>query len=136
MDISARDLITGRASTSHLGHQCSHAPGRPILHLFLSSRRPRRVKGLGVTSSLVLSNVLSDQADWAAASPKLLASKERPCARTLQAIRASLLARAIASTLRCSRLLAASIQDLSPWRSQLFGLISTTHAACTNRTRR
>jgi hypothetical protein len=27
-------------------------------------------------------------------------------------------------------------QDLSPWRSQLFGLISTTHAACTNRTRR
>jgi len=33
-------------------------------------------------------------------------------------------------------LLTASIQDLSPWRSQLFGLISTTHAACTNRTRR
>ena len=29
---------------------------------------------------------------------------------------------------------AASIQGLSPWRSQIFGLISTTHAACTNRT--
>src|SRR5439155_25779353 len=80
-------------------------------------------------------NALSGQADWAAASLHLLASNERPCARTLQAIRASLLASAIASTLRCSRFLAASIQDLSPWRSQL-GLISTTHAACTNRTRR
>jgi hypothetical protein len=41
----ACDLITGQASTGHLGHQCSHAPGRPILHLFSSSRRPRRVKG-------------------------------------------------------------------------------------------
>ena len=29
----ACDLITGQASTGHLGHQCSHAPGRPILHL-------------------------------------------------------------------------------------------------------
>jgi len=36
-------LISGQASTGHSGHQCSHAPGRPILHLFLSSRRPRRV---------------------------------------------------------------------------------------------
>src|SRR6266498_982350 len=31
-----------------------------------------------------------------------------------------------------SRFLAASIQGLSPWRSQVFGLISTTQAACTN----
>jgi hypothetical protein len=31
--------------------------------------------------------------------------------------------------LGCSRFLAASIQDLSPWRSQLLGLISTTQAA-------
>ena len=37
---------------------------------------------------------------------------------TLQAIRASLLARAIARTLRCSRFLAASIRGLSPCRSQ------------------
>ena len=36
-------LISGQASTGHSGHQCSHAPGRPILHLVLSSRRPRRV---------------------------------------------------------------------------------------------
>ena len=28
-------LISGQASTDHLGHQVSHAPGRPNLHLFL-----------------------------------------------------------------------------------------------------
>src|SRR6266853_6603799 len=79
----ACDLISGQASTGHSRHQCSHAPGRPILHLFLSSRRPRRVKGCGVTSSLVLSNTIVYQADCAAASLNLLASKERPYARTL-----------------------------------------------------
>ena len=26
-------LISGQASVGHLGHQCSQAPGRPILHL-------------------------------------------------------------------------------------------------------
>ncbi len=40
----------------------------------------------------------------------VLASKFRPRARTLHAMRASLLASAIASTLRCGRFLAASIQ--------------------------
>src|ERR1700736_2216996 len=29
----AGDLINGQAATGHPGHQCSHAPGRPILHL-------------------------------------------------------------------------------------------------------
>jgi hypothetical protein len=29
----ACDLISGQASTGRRGHQCSHAPGRPILHL-------------------------------------------------------------------------------------------------------
>jgi hypothetical protein len=38
----------------------------------------------------------------------------RSLLRTAQAMRASLLASAIASTLRCSRFLAASIQGLSP----------------------
>src|SRR5262249_43609484 len=51
-------------------------------------------------------------------------------------MRASLLARAMARTLWCNRFLAASSQGLSPSRPQLFGLISTTHAAWTNRTRR
>jgi hypothetical protein len=39
----AGDLISGQASVGHSGHQCSQAPGRPILHLVSSSRRPRRV---------------------------------------------------------------------------------------------
>jgi hypothetical protein len=34
-------LIVGQTSMGQLGHQCSHAPGRPILHLFVSSRRLR-----------------------------------------------------------------------------------------------
>ena len=29
----ACDLISGQASMGQMGHQCSHAPGRPILHL-------------------------------------------------------------------------------------------------------
>jgi transposase len=40
-------------------------------------------------------------------------------------IRASLLASAIASTLWCSRFLAASIHGLSPWPSHLLGLTFT-----------
>ena len=44
MDISARAIsLADRPRPGHLGHQCSHAPGRPILHLVSSSRRPRRV---------------------------------------------------------------------------------------------
>ena len=39
----ACDLISGQASMGHLGHQCSHAPGRPNLHIVSSSRRPRLV---------------------------------------------------------------------------------------------
>src|SRR5215470_6381361 len=39
-------LITGQASSGgHLGHQGSHAPGRPVLHLVSSSRRPRQENG-------------------------------------------------------------------------------------------
>jgi hypothetical protein len=48
MDISARAIsLPDRPRTGHLGHQCSHAPGRPILHHVSSSRRPRRVTGVG-----------------------------------------------------------------------------------------
>ena len=43
MDISALAiLLADRPRVGHLGHQCSHAPGRPNLHLVSSSRRPRR----------------------------------------------------------------------------------------------
>jgi hypothetical protein len=42
MDISARAFsLTDRPQRGHLGHQCSHALGRPNLHLVSSSRRPR-----------------------------------------------------------------------------------------------
>jgi hypothetical protein len=42
MDISARAFsLADRPRPCHSGHQCSHAPGRPILHLYLASRRPR-----------------------------------------------------------------------------------------------
>src|SRR5260370_6161657 len=45
MDISARAIsLTDRPQRGHVGHQGSHAPGRPILHLFSFSRRPRRVR--------------------------------------------------------------------------------------------
>lgn len=55
-----------------------------------------------------------DQAGRTPASSVLVSSKARPLASTAQAMRASLLASAIASTLWCNRLLAASIQALSP----------------------
>src|SRR5436309_15009002 len=52
MDISARAIsLPDRPRTGHLGHQGSHVPGRPILHLVSSSRRPRRVTGVGATSA-------------------------------------------------------------------------------------
>jgi len=43
MDISARAIsLAVRPQLGHLGHQGSHAPGRPNLHLISSSRRPRQ----------------------------------------------------------------------------------------------
>ena len=52
MDISARAIsLPVRPRPGHWGHQCSHTPGRPILHFVSSSRRPRRVTGVGATSS-------------------------------------------------------------------------------------
>jgi len=43
MDISARASSLGeRPRSGQMGHQCSHALGRPNLHLISSSRRPRR----------------------------------------------------------------------------------------------
>ena len=90
----ACDLISGQASTGQTGHQCSHAPGSPILHLVLSSRRPRR-EGVGylISRSLFRAGGFCGYALTAID----LASKFRSRARTLQAMRASLLARAIAS---------------------------------------
>src|SRR5260370_22643035 len=53
MDISARAFsLPDRPRLGHLGHQCSHALGRPNLHLVSSSRRPRLETVDRVTSSL------------------------------------------------------------------------------------
>src|SRR5262245_4349763 len=58
MDISARaSSLADRPQKGHSGHQCSHAPGRPILHFVSSSRRPRRetlfaASSIGCHSSL------------------------------------------------------------------------------------
>ena len=53
MDISARATsLTDRPQRGHRGHQCSHALGRPILHLVSSSRRPRLETVDRVTSLL------------------------------------------------------------------------------------
>src|SRR5260370_14446363 len=83
----------------------------PPSRLILSQTSAGRER---VTSLRAPHRALNDRAGWVAPAANLLASKWRPWARTLQAMRASLLASAIASTLRCSRLLAASIQGLSP----------------------
>jgi hypothetical protein len=166
MDISARAIsLPDRPRSGHLGHQCSHAPGRPNVHLVSSSRRPRLEAVDRVTSSVAthivqflcssqgpflrpgpqsvdrvarrggqgrpsrwlaagsgVARLRLDRAEHGArtqasrtpASSVLVSSKARPLASTAQAMRASLLASAIASTLWCNRLLAASIQDLSP----------------------
>jgi hypothetical protein len=73
-------LINGQASTGHLGHQCSHALGRPNLHLVSSSRRPRLEIVDRVTSSL---------------APHIRCSFVRACGRSfVPARRASIASRA------------------------------------------
>src|SRR5260370_32054067 len=53
MDISAHAFsLPDRPRSGHLGHQCSHALGRPNLHLVSSSSRPRLETVDRVTSSL------------------------------------------------------------------------------------
>ena len=133
----ACDLISGQASTGPCGSPVFASAGKtdPPSRFILSQtsagkyRSDYVIAGSSFCAAPVIVGVNEDQADWAAATSSFLTSKARPRARTLQAMRASLLASAIARTLRCSLFLAASIQGLSPWRSQLFGLISTTHAA-------
>jgi hypothetical protein len=52
----ACDLISGQASMGHLGHQGSHAPGRPILHrrLILSQSSAGKSTDYVIDSLLVL----------------------------------------------------------------------------------
>src|ERR1700676_3470203 len=89
-----RTSIASRAGAVKAGRRAWLAAGSGVA-------RPRRARR-------------EDQAGRTPASSVLVSSKARPLASTAQAMRASLLASAIASTLWCNRLLAASIQDLSP----------------------
>src|ERR1700752_1990887 len=84
--------------------------GRAVARV-LSGGGLRRLPGRALTAPEARRE---DQAGRMPASSVLVSSKARPFASTAQAMRASLLASAIASTLWCNRLLAASIQDLSP----------------------
>ena len=146
----ACDLINGQASTGHLGHQFSHAPGRPnpisshpladlgwklligLRHRLLlisrssfvrakgrsfvparrtsiasragavkAGRRAWLAAGSGVAGLRLdrAEHGREDQAGRTLASSVLVSSKARPLASTAQAMRASLLASAIASTL-------------------------------------
>ena len=166
MDISARAIsLADRPQPSHSGHQCSHTPGRPILHRRLkSSRRPRqagkwlrhqwlsfslkvplfapgavpssrpalgqrrraqrrsRLAGVRLAQPVpalpghALTGSSTGRRHLSAAGRliSLLAFEVAVLTEDAQAIRASLLASAMASTLGCSRLFAAVIHCLSP----------------------
>src|SRR6266404_7322660 len=106
-------LITGPASNGPFGSPVFACAGKtdPPSRLILSQTSAGKCVGLRHCALLiVISWVFSRHvrqwrtsrdahAGWATASPVLLASKFRPRARTAQAMRASLLASAIASTL-------------------------------------
>src|SRR6201982_4272160 len=60
MDISApASSLPERPRSGHLGHQGSHAPGRPNLHLVSSSRRPRLETLIGLRHRLLLISLSS-----------------------------------------------------------------------------
>ena len=89
---------------------------RPQRAIWATSVHKRREDRTSISSQsladLGMTGVAAPVINYATRS--LLASKSRPRANTLHAMRASLLASAIASTLWCSRFLAASSQGLSP----------------------
>jgi hypothetical protein len=108
MDISARAFsLPVRPRPGHSSLQGSHAPGRPILHLISLSRRPRQVKVrcyvmvllVESLSSFLMAFLRRAHADWGEGTGILTTSKFRSLLRTAQAMRASLLASAIANTL-------------------------------------
>src|ERR1700722_6319932 len=106
-------LFEPRAVPSSLPAQrrSRRAQGRSRPAVALGLRRAPALPGWRLDSA---EHGAKDQAGRTPAPSVLVSSKARPLASTAQAMRASLLASAIASTLWCNRLLAASIQDLSP----------------------
>ncbi len=107
----ACDLINGQASTGPCGSPVNARAGKtdPPSRLILSQTSAGMSHRLGYviasSSSCVASVIdgcrMTDQTDWAAAST-FLTSKARSRREHSQAMRAGLLASAIARTLRCS----------------------------------
>jgi hypothetical protein len=63
MDISARAIsLADRPRTGHRGHQCSHAPRRPIRHRRLILSQITAGKGVGYVIDSLLASRLSAQA--------------------------------------------------------------------------
>jgi len=137
----ACDLISDKASTGPFGSPVFACAGRPNLHLVSSSRRPRQVSRIDQATSSRAPHLSMLISRWTISSLGGCVSI-RPCLEVPAAGQnapsdaGELVGERNRQHVGCSRFLAASIQGLSPWRSQLLGLISTTQAACTNRTRR
>jgi hypothetical protein len=96
MDISARATsLADRPRRGRLGHQCSHAPGRPILHLVSSSRRPRQVKAVALGHQTAPHSGRFLSSCLAAVPSSRPASSERAVGRGLSRL-------AVASPLPCA----------------------------------
>ena len=95
MDISAHAVsLADRPQPGHLGHQCSHAPGRPILHhRLILSQTPGRGKG-SIISSIASSGLLLFLCSCLAAVPSSRPRRFRgaPRARTVKVGRRACLA--------------------------------------------
>jgi hypothetical protein len=109
----AFDLISGQASTGHSDRQCSHAPGRPMLHL-LSSRRPRRVKGVGLRYRL--SFQCHRLSGGLAGCAKFCRLEVSPVRKNAPGDTGQFIGQRNRQHVAVQLLLAASIQNLSPWR--------------------
>ena len=94
----ACDLISGQTSTGPSGSPVFACAGKtePPSRFILSQTSAESYRAM---SRRLPYRALDDQTVWAVTRRIVLVSKLRPCARTLQAMRASLLASAIASTL-------------------------------------
>src|SRR6185295_9479033 len=126
MDISARAIsLADRPQLGHLGHQCSHAPGRPNLHLVSSSRRPRRA-GNSITRERLRS------------SRKLVRLEGSTVSKNAPRDARELVGEGDGKHVVMQSLLGGLNPRPEPVALHLVGFTftRTTHAACTNRTRR
>ena len=123
MDISARAIsLADRPRPGPFGSPVLACAGKtdPPSRLILSQTSAGKYRSDYVIAGSSFSRCLDRrcrmriQADWAAATSTFLTSKTRPRARTLQAMRASLLASAIASNVAVQPLLGRLDPGLEP----------------------